>query len=112
MTAISDLPTQPDAERFLGTAGPRWVFKHSNACPVSFAAHDEVEAFLAAHPEAALARVVVQEARPVSNWLAQRLGYVHQSPQLFLVDGGQVRWHASHWGITRDAMERAAGVAP
>jgi bacillithiol system protein YtxJ len=51
--------------------------------------------------------VVVQEQRPLSNLIAQRLKYTHQSPQLFLIENGSVRWHASHWGITATAMSAA-----
>lgn len=106
---IQTLATQEQAEALL--AAPEvWVFKHSNTCPVSGAAHDEVTAYLAAHPAPGVGMVVVQEARPVSNWLAGRLGYVHQSPQLFLVRGGKVAWHASHWGITAQAMAKAAST--
>lgn len=105
------LLTSPEqSETFLAGREPRWVFKHSNTCPVSSAALDEVTAFLKTH-DMPLGMVTVQEARPVSNWLATRLAYVHQSPQLFLIRDGNVAWHASHWGITAAAMASAI-VAP
>ena len=100
------LTTQAEAEALLAQPEPTWVFKHSATCPVSSAAEEEIRAFLAAHPMSA-GMVVVQSARPVSNWLATRLGFVHQSPQLFLVVEGKVRWQASHWGITQTAMTAA-----
>lgn len=103
---MTELTTQDQAEALLQGTQPLWVFKHSNTCPVSSAAHDEVAAFLTAHPMP-LGIVTVQLARPVSNWLATRLSYVHQSPQLFLVRDGKVVWHASHWGITTAAMTAA-----
>jgi len=103
---MTPLTTIADAELFLSQPGKIWLFKHSSTCPVSTAAYDEVAAFLAQQPMP-LALVVVQEARPVSNWLATRLAYVHQSPQLFLVRDGAVVWHASHWGITVAAMTAA-----
>ncbi len=102
------LTTQAEAEALLARSEPVWIFKHSATCPVSSAAEEEVLAFLAAQPMA-VSMVVVQTARPVSNWLATRLGYVHQSPQLFLVTAGKVRWQASHWGITQAAMTAALG---
>lgn len=102
---IEELHDQAAAEALIAT-GPAWILKHSNACPVSFAALEQVQAHLAAHPAPA-GLVVVQTARPLSNWLATRLGYVHQSPQLFLVQTGRVRWQGSHWGITAEAMARA-----
>jgi bacillithiol system protein YtxJ len=102
------LTTQAEAEALLAQAEPVWIFKHSATCPVSSAAEAEILAFLGAHPMSA-GMVVVQSARPVSNWLATRLGYVHQSPQLFLIAEGKVRWQASHWGITQTAMRAALG---
>jgi bacillithiol system protein YtxJ len=106
---IDTLSGQDHAERLIAGPAPAWILKHSSTCPISSAALDEVEAYLAAHPGELAAMVVVQADRPLSNWLAQRLGRVHQSPQLFLVAGGQVRWAASHWSITAAAMaaERA-----
>ena len=102
--------TSPEiAEGLLAGIEPLWIFKHSNSCPVSLAAHDEVLEFLAAHAMP-VGIVTVQEARAVSNWLATRLAYVHQSPQLFLVVAGKVVWHASHWGITAKAMTAAIGT--
>ena len=103
---MTPLTTTEQTETFLAGAEPRWIFKHSNTCPVSSAAHDEVSQFLSTH-DMPLGMVVVQEARPVSNWLATRLAYVHQSPQLFLVRDGKVAWQASHWGITAAAMASA-----
>lgn len=107
---IPQLADQAAAEALIASAQPAWILKHSNACPVSFAALEQVQAHLAAQPAAA-GMVVVQTARPLSNWLATRLGFVHQSPQLFLLAGGQVRWQASHWGITAPAMATALAQA-
>lgn len=105
------LTSEAEAEALLA-APAAWILKHSDTCPTSAAAYDEVAAFAAAHPGTRIGVVVVQTHRPLSNWLAQRLGHVHQSPQLFLLRDGRVAWTASHWGITRAAMERAAGIAP
>ena len=107
---MTTLISPEQAETFLAGAEPRWIFKHSNTCPVSSAALDEVTTFFNTH-DMPLGMVVVQEARPVSNWLATRLAYVHQSPQLFLVRDGKVAWHASHWGITATAMAAALAAA-
>ena len=103
---MTPLTSTDQTEAFLIGTEPRWVFKHSNTCPVSTAALDEVTSFLKSQPMP-LGMVTVQEARPVSNWLATRLAYVHQSPQLFLIRDAKVAWHASHWGITAAAMTSA-----
>jgi bacillithiol system protein YtxJ len=105
------LTDRAHAERLLTGDTQAWLFKHSATCPISHAAHEEVAAHLAAHPGEAAGMVVVQDDRPLSNWLAERLGRVHQSPQLFLVRGGAVLWDASHWSITAAAMAAAAARA-
>lgn len=106
---ITTLSGQEHAERLIAGPAPAWILKHSATCPISHAALEAVESFLAAHPGEAAGMVVVQDDRPLSNWIAQRLGRVHQSPQLFLLAKGAVAWSASHWSITAEAMasERA-----
>lgn len=106
---IPALTGREHVESLLASAGPAWILKHSATCSISLAAHDEVAAYLADHPGEAAAMVVVQHDRELSGWIATRLGRVHQSPQLFLLAGGAVRWSASHWSITAAAMaaERA-----
>jgi bacillithiol system protein YtxJ len=103
---LTPLGTTPEAEEFLRQSGRRWLLKHSNTCPISEAAFQEAQEYLAKHPASA-GLVVVQLQRDVSNWLTGKLGYAHQSPQLFLIDGGKVRWAASHWSITAAAMDAA-----
>jgi thioredoxin 1 len=107
---ITRLADQADVERRLAAGTPAWIFKHSATCSISAAARSEVEAYLAAHPGETVGEVVVQNDRPLSNWIATRLARVHQSPQLFLVAGGAVVWAASHWSITAAAMEQQRGA--
>lgn len=109
---LSEFTGQDQVERLITGAAPAWILKHSATCPTSAAAHEEVEAFLAAHPGEAAGMVVVQRDRPLSNWIATRLGRVHQSPQLFLVRAGGVVWSASHWSITAAAMAEQRGRLP
>jgi bacillithiol system protein YtxJ len=108
---MRDLSDEAAAEALIASPAPAWILKHSATCGISASAYDEVQSYLAAHPDEALGLVVVQRRRPLSNWLAQRLGRVHQSPQLFLVQGGKVLWSASHWGITAEAMGQARAAA-
>lgn len=105
---MQTITTDSELEAVLAQAAPQWLLKHSAICPTSSAAQREVLAYLAEQQEPA-AMIVVQDSRPLSHLAAQRLGYTHQSPQLFLLDQGRVLWQASHWGITRDAMQAARG---
>jgi bacillithiol system protein YtxJ len=102
-----ELSAEAQAEDAIASPRPTWLFKHSNSCGISASALDEFSAYLTAHPDQPASMVVVQEQRPLSNWIAARLRRAHQSPQLFLLKGGEVLWSASHWSITAQAMDDA-----
>jgi bacillithiol system protein YtxJ len=104
---LQHLVNETDVDALLNAPGPVLLLKHSNACSISSAALDEVTRFLGQHPEVAAGMVVVQTHRPLSNLVSNRLKMVHQSPQLFLLQGGRVRWSATHWSITADALTAA-----
>ena len=89
------------------------LFKHSTACPISVSAFEEVRAFSREKPAALkMAMVLVIEHRAVSNAIADRFGVQHQSPQVLLIEGDRVRWHTSHWNITRDHLLKAVADKP
>ena len=108
---MEELTTFEAAGDFLVRHGdaPVLVFKHSTRCPISASALRRAEAWLAAKGGDAppAARVCVVEHRAVSNFLADRLGVSHASPQAFLCRRGRPFWHASHGGITGEALEGA-----
>ncbi|MBB6282670.1 MULTISPECIES: bacillithiol system redox-active protein YtxJ [Geobacillus] len=90
----------------------RFLFvKHSLTCPISQAAFRECEKFAADHPELAVYCLYVQEARPLSNYIAELTGVKHESPQVLLFENGQVVWHASHWKITYEALNTHTAIA-
>ena len=89
---------------------PVWIFKHSLTCSISDAALSEFRRFVAddAAGEAAIhAIVLIQQARDVSDEIAERAVVRHESPQAILLRDGQAAWHLSHWQITRDGLLRA-----
>jgi len=81
---------------------PVLLFKHSNACPISAHAYREMEQFKGDVPI-----VVVQESREVSREVETRTGVRHETPQALVLRNGEVVWSASHFDITRDAVESA-----
>lgn len=107
---LQQLASEAEVDALMAAAGPIWLLKHSSACGVSSAALDEVSRFLDDHPDHQAGVVVVQNHRPLSNHVSQRLKFVHQSPQLFLLKAGKVVWSATHWSITADAMAAAANA--
>jgi bacillithiol system protein YtxJ len=92
---------------------PVLIFKHSNACPISSRAHAEVERFVgeAGGGGFGFAMVVVQQARQLSNAIADQFGVRHESPQAIVLRDGQAVWNASHWNVTRDSLAKALEAA-
>lgn len=81
---------------------PLVIFKHSLTCPISAAAYDQMTRF-----DGEVALVEVQVAGPLSKEIEQRLGVRHESPQVLVLNKGQVTWTASHFKITAEAVAEA-----
>lgn len=81
-----------------------FVLKHSTTCPISQAAFGEYEKFTQEHPEANCYFLTVQDARPVSDYIAEQFQIKHESPQVILFKNKEISWHASHWKITKTAL--------
>ncbi|WLR50247.1 bacillithiol system redox-active protein YtxJ [Bacillus tianshenii] len=82
-------------------------FKNSLTCPVSSEAYNEYEKFISEHEDVPTFFLHVQEARPLSNYIQEKYGVRHQSPQALLIEDGKVVWHDSHWRITTKSLEEA-----
>jgi bacillithiol system protein YtxJ len=106
MAEIMQLHSLEELEKFVGQSGKRLLFKHSTICPISTAAYDEFQAFLR-EQQVPAAVILVREDRPVSNAVAERFQIKHESPQIFLLEDGAVKWHTSHWKITKEAISEA-----
>lgn len=100
------LHSNEELNDFVAGAGKRLLFKHSTICPISTSAYEEFQSYLQGNDVPA-AVILVREDRPVSNEVAERFGIKHESPQIFLFENGEVKWHTSHWKITKDAIEGA-----
>jgi bacillithiol system protein YtxJ len=102
----NQLHSTQELDQFVAGEGKRLLFKHSTICPISTAAYEEFQSYLSAE-EVPAAVILVREDRPVSNEVAERFGIKHESPQIFLLENGEVKWHSSHWKITKGAIEEA-----
>src|ERR1044072_1211531 len=80
------------------------VFKHSTACPVSYAADREMRGFMARHPEVPVQTVLVREQRDLSRQIAEWTGVRHESPQVIVLRKGTVVADASHGDVTEDYL--------
>ena len=104
--SVDQLHSLEELDRFVAEPGKRLLFKHSTICPISTTAHEEFLSFLG-EQEVPAAVILVREDRPVSNAVAERFDIKHESPQIFLLEDGQVKWHTSHWKITKAAIAEA-----
>ncbi|MBO8165187.1 MAG: bacillithiol system redox-active protein YtxJ [Brevibacillus sp.] len=109
MPTLTELHSIEELDQFVNQPGKRLLFKHSTICPISTAAHDEFTAYLETNDIPA-AVILVREDRPVSNEVEDRYGIKHESPQIFLLEDGAVKWHASHWKITKQAIAEAVNA--
>ncbi len=80
---------------------PVIIFKHSTTCPISHGVHREVS-----NADADISLIIMQTARSVSNAVAERTGIRHESPQAIILKDGAAVYHASHYDITADDLEK------
>ena len=83
------------------------LFKHSLTCPVSAEAFREYQEFNKQNPDLPTAWLAVQEARPLSNFVAEQYEIKHASPQAILFKQGKPVWNDSHWRITAASLTEA-----
>ncbi|MDM7923809.1 MAG: bacillithiol system redox-active protein YtxJ [Pyrinomonadaceae bacterium] len=85
---------------------PVVVFKHSNSCGISSHLFEEIGSV-----DADVNVVVVQEARHVSDAIAERTGFRHHSPQAFVIRQGKAVYQASHYAIDPQKISAEIGEA-
>ncbi|MEZ5332337.1 MAG: bacillithiol system redox-active protein YtxJ [Thermoanaerobaculia bacterium] len=112
MSDLSPLSSPSELDPLIRASHRRdlWLFKHSTRCGASAHALLELEEFLrdrGAELDATVRLIEVPRQRELSDAVAERAGVRHQSPQLLVFRNGEVVWHASHWAIERDRLERA-----
>jgi bacillithiol system protein YtxJ len=83
-----------------------FLLKHSLTCDISKGAKDEYEKF-AQFTDTPLYMLYVQEARPLSNDIAEKYEVKHESPQALLFQDNKIIWNASHRAITEQALKDA-----
>lgn len=83
------------------------LLKHSTACPISGAAFKEFKVYTRKPKRPIVCALVkVIESRPVSDEIETKTGLKHESPQILLIQDGELLWNASHWDITFERIEQ------
>jgi bacillithiol system protein YtxJ len=99
----------PDAHALEAALGAdRYLlFKHSRRCPISATAFQEYVAFAREHPGLQTGWIDVVAQKPWARRVVEVTGIAHESPQALLIRDGKVVWHASHYDIRRESLDRA-----
>ena len=82
------------------------VYKHSPVCPTSGIAYEEMRSLRLLHGDVPVYLVDVVHSRPLSRYIAERIGVVHASPQAIILRAGVPAWHGSHFDLRADTMAR------
>ncbi|NEX78614.1 bacillithiol system redox-active protein YtxJ [Bacillus thermocopriae] len=104
---IKKIDTIEQFEEVLTKEETFYLLKHSLTCPISQEAYNEYEKFSKENPSIPAYYLAVQEARPLSNEIAEKFAIKHESPQAILFSTGKAEWNASHWKITKKSLEQA-----
>lgn len=84
---------------------PQLIYKHSFRCSVCLFSKSQLEqAADQIMPKADMYFVDVVGARPVSNEIARQMDVSHESPQVMIIDKGEVIFHTSHDGINTNVV--------
>ena len=88
------------------------LFKHSPACPVSWAAHSQVNRFRLKHPDIPVHILHVITERHTSMKIAEMTGVRHESPQIIVFRSGVLAGSASHGHITEARLTAMLAGTP
>jgi len=104
---LKKIDTSSQLEDLLKKEDKFFLLKHSLTCPISHAAYQEYEKYAAENESVPTYYLAVQEARPLSNEIAEKFEIKHESPQAILIKNGDAIWNASHWKITNRSLTNA-----
>ncbi|MGX6443067.1 bacillithiol system redox-active protein YtxJ [Neobacillus sp. K501] len=104
---LEKIETEEQFESLLQTHENFILLKHSLTCPISHAAYQEYEKYANENQNVPTFFLAVQDARPLSNAIAEKFQIKHESPQALLFSKGEAIWNASHWKITKRSLGTA-----
>lgn len=79
---------------------PVVIFKHSTRCGISLDVKERLETTWQSDQKIDMYYLDLLAYRAVSNQIADKLGVMHQSPQIILLWQGKVLYHASHQAVS------------
>jgi bacillithiol system protein YtxJ len=103
---ITFLTTPAEVDAFL-RAHPRAALFKAGTCHKTNETFQHVEQQLGPREDLPLGVIRVVEWRPASNHVEQLTGITHESPQLILFKDGQPVFDRDNWDITAEDVEAA-----
>ena len=73
-------------------------------------AYEEMRSLGRLQQDVPLYLIDVNNSRPLSRYIAERVGVVHASPQAIILRAGVPAWHGSHFDLRADTMAQKLEV--
>lgn len=87
---------------------PQIIFKHSTRCGTSILSKSSLDSGMESITQKAGTFMIdVVARRGLSNYVTEKTGVKHESPQLILIENGEIFWHASHGGVRIEKLLEA-----
>ncbi len=87
---------------------PIVLFKHSSTCPISAGAYSRITKGIEdGSLKTNVYMLIVQKSRELSNYVEEKFGIQHESPQAIVVYKKEAVWSASHNSIKVEAINEA-----
>ncbi|MFJ6411183.1 bacillithiol system redox-active protein YtxJ [Terribacillus saccharophilus] len=97
------IQSQEEFQDVLNRDASFYLLKHSLTCPISARAKQEYDRY-SLDTQIPMYTLYVQEARELSNTIADRYEVRHESPQALLFENNQIIWNTSHHDITEAVL--------
>lgn len=104
------MPVQPisvdSVEALAAASGTTIIYKHSSTCSLCWVSAREM-AKLSTEDGVTVHQLDVFGQRALSNAIEEHFGVRHESPQVLILEEGQLAWHASHRAVTAERVRAA-----
>ena len=80
------------------------LYKHSPRCVLSSRAIQQIHRFAEENPDTPVFLIDVVHQPELSDWIAERLDVLHESPQVIVTRNGDAVWHDEHFAVTAKAL--------
>jgi len=104
---MQKITNEESFKQILNNKSDFFIMKHNENCPISRGAFQEYEKFLNEHSDDVKGYyLTIQESRDLSNFIEEKFGVKHESPQMFYFSDGTMKWHTSHDNIHYENLEK------